>query len=135
MAPLGGRIFAQRFQQAALARAALRGAQAEVSVMSATRASIPGRIVRNPALISPVDPYGQFRTMRAVPPSQFYPRGGASTPVRDPRLISPVDPYGQFRTMRAVAPSEATPRGGPSTPVRDPSLISPVDPYGEFRLN
>jgi len=135
MAPLGGRFFAHRLQQAALSGAGPRGLQANVSAISPTPGARLGRVVRNPALISPVDPYGQYQTFRAALPSPRNPFGGASAPVRNPALISPVDPYGQYQTMKAVPPTSETPRGGPSTPVHDSSLISPVDPYGEYVLN
>lgn len=134
MAPFAGQFFAQRLQQARLAGAGLGHLRTNAAVVS-PMGTVPGRIVRNPALISPVDPFGQFRTHRAVRPTVALPSGGTSTPISNPNLISPVDPYGQFKTQDAVAPTATNPTGGPSTPVSDPSLISPVDPYGQFRLN
>jgi rRNA maturation protein Nop10 len=115
--------------------AALHARQAHMALFRTHAVPIPkpGHIVSNPALISPVDPFGQYRTNATMPAP------AATTPspthiVSNPSLISPVDPLGQFQT-RAAATTAAAPTPKPGHIVSDPSLISPVDPYGQYRTN
>jgi len=148
MAAFGGHAFAARLQQLHSGAASVRQFRAAnaASLRATTQARLaavtttspgtrPGRIVRDPSLISRVDPFGAYQTRNAVIPSAANPSGGPSKPVTDPSLVSPADPFGAFRTNDALVPTGTNPSGGPSKPISDPSLISPVDPYGQYRTN
>src|SRR5689334_11804274 len=97
MAGFGGHGFASHAHQAARL-AAVHARQAHLMSfrhLANTARPVPGHVVSDPSLISPVDFMGQFRTNATVPTTTT---PSPTKVVSNPALISPVDQMGQFRT-------------------------------------